>query len=308
MITVVIANYPIEYYDRPDERMLDLRPFGIDCIPSLGFSTFRKRHRGTVFHVHPGCIEICLCLKGKLMFESEDQEFDFLPSTVFVSGPDQPHRMRNNPRGLTVMSVLVAHPRGRKTILELPRDESDRLLDALSRFPRRLFAATSRLKSAFSRLFSLYDAKVPDKRILTLEMRCAVLELLLAVIEASAKDPLKFPTRLKSIADRMRAEPGKDYPVSDIAREIGLSEARVTETFKRITGLPPHAWLIECRLHAAQEMLAVSNDSIASISDKLGFSSPQHFAGAFLKSVGLTPRDWRKRSRKRKHANVISKG
>lgn len=304
----MIVKEPILYYDRPDQRMLDLRPYGIDCIPLLSCSTFRERRRGTVYHVHPGCTEICLCLKGRLMFESNGREFAFLPGTIFVSSPRQPHRMRNNPKGLMVMSILFANSPSGKRILDLPKAESDRIRKALSHFPQRLFSSTNRVKGAFSRLFALYDGKTKDKVLHRLEMRCAALELLLAVIEASGRAPLKFPERFKDVAERMSKHPGKDYPLSEIASDVGLPEFKITEIFKRVTGLPPHAWLIECRIQEAQRILSGTDDSIAAISSKLGFSSPQHFAGAFLKSVGLTPRDWRKRSRKRKHTNGIPKG
>lgn len=298
----MIVKDPILYYDRPGQRMLDLRPCGIGCIPLLSCSTFRERRRGTVYHIHPGCTEICLCLKGRLMFESDGQEFNFLPGTIFVSSPKQPHRMRNNPKGLMVMSILFAHPKKGERILDLPKAESDKLCRALLRLPRRLFSSTDRVKNAFTRLFALYDANGRDKILQRIEMRCAALDLLLAVAEASARAPSKFPEKFKTVADRMSKHPGKDYPLSKIASDVGLPEFKVTEIFKRVTGLPPHAWLIECRIQEAQRILAKTNDSIAAISDKLGFSSPQHFAGTFLKSAGLSPRDWRKRSRKRKHA------
>ena len=294
----MIVKDPIIYYDRPTQRMLDLRPHGIDCIPLLSYSTFRERRRGTVYHVHPGCTEICLCLKGKLMFESQGREFNFLPGTIFVSSPLQPHRMRNNPKGLTVMSILFAHPRSGKRILDLPKSESDKLRKALLHSPQRLFASTNRVKAAFSRLFVLYDGKADDKILHRLEMRCAALELLLAVVEASGRAPQTFPAKFKTVAERMSRHPGKDYPLSEIADEVGLPAFKITEIFKQVTGLPPHAWLIECRIQEAQKILARTNDPIAVVSDRLGFSSPQHFAGAFLKSVGLTPRDWRKRSRR----------
>lgn len=288
--------------------MLDLRPYGIDCIPLLSYSTFRERRRGTVYHIHPGCTEICLCLKGRLLFESDGQEFNFLPGTIFVSSPRQPHRMRNNPKGLMVMSILFAHPKKGERILDLPKPESNKLCKDIPHLPQRLFSSTDRVKNAFSRLFALFDEDTNDKVLHRLEMRCATLELLLAVVEASGRAPLKFPEKFRAVADRMSKHPGKDYPLSEIASDVGMPEFKVTEIFKRVTGLPPHAWLIECRIQEAQRILSETNDSIAAISDKLGFSSPQHFAGAFQKSVGLTPRDWRKRSRKRKHTNEIPKG
>jgi len=292
----MILKEPIVYHDRPDQRLLDLRPLGLDCFPLLCYSIFHERRRGTVYHIHPGCTEFCLCLKGRLVFESEGKEFNFLPGTVFVSAPDQPHRMRNNPKGLKLMSILFAHPSSGSGFLGLSHLESKQLLLRIRRLPQRLFSSTERVRNAFKRLFSLYDDKDANKVMRKIEMRCAALELLLAIVEASQHVVPRFPAKFKTLVDRMQRQPGENYPICELAKEVGLTVPQVTEIFKRSTGLPPHAWLIECRIRAAQELLAATNDSITAISDTLGFSSPQHFAGSFLKSVGLTPNAWRKRS------------
>ena len=82
MVKMAKVVDPIVYEDGIERRSLDLRPDGIACIPFLGLSNFQSVRTGTQEHVHPGCVEISLCLRGNLMFESFGMEYPFLPSPV----------------------------------------------------------------------------------------------------------------------------------------------------------------------------------------------------------------------------------
>lgn len=83
------------------------------------------------------------------------------------------------------------------------------------------------------------------------------------------------------------------------ADELGLSLSSFSETFKRTTGLPPHAYLVSCRIRRAQELLARGTSSLKAISDSLGFSSTQHFATTFRSLTGLPPSRVAKRPARR---------
>ena len=88
---------------------------------------------------------------------------------------------------------------------------------------------------------------------------------------------------------RMREHPDKDYAIESLSEETGLSLSALSETFKRAAGLPPHAYLIDCRIRKAQELLASGKHSIKAISDMLRFSSTQHFATTYKKITGASP-------------------
>ena len=83
------ANDPNVYLDGKERRSLDLRPYGVACIPLLGLSNFQMARTGTEEHVHEGCVEISLCLRGNLAFESDGIEYPFLswPSPMRSKGP-----------------------------------------------------------------------------------------------------------------------------------------------------------------------------------------------------------------------------
>ena len=284
----VMTADPIVYQDRPGRRVLDLRPLGADCIPVLGLSDFKMIHPGTDYHIHPGCVEICLCVRGNLAFETEDRAYPFLPGSVFVSTEREPHRMRHNPKGLMLYRLLFAVPRPGGRILGLTRTESEWIARSLTHLPKRLFKSTKRVNAAFAALFAIYDSEhLTAAR--TAKTKSAALDLLIAVIEAARLLPPKAPSVIADVMRRMREHPDREYPIPTLAAETSMSPSRFSETFKRAAGLPPHAYLLACRIDAAKKMLADGKTSVRTAAVLLRFTSTQHFSTVFKRIVGTTP-------------------
>ena len=265
------------------------------CIPVLGLSNFQSVRTGTEEHVHPGCVEVSLCVRGNLMFESFGVCYPFLPGTVFVSQPTEPHRMRHNPKGLMLYRILFKVPGEGEDVLGLPPDESRWIVRQMTHFPLRLFPATARVKSAFERLFEVYDTAGRRSTARRLKMRSAALELLLALVEAPqapASPKGRRNPRVDALVARMQSAPEQDYPLEAMAREAALSTVALNEAFKRATGLPPHAFLLDCRLKKGCELLR-AGESVGAVATRLGFSSSRHFATALKRATGRSPRDLR---------------
>ncbi|MBR2837558.1 MAG: helix-turn-helix transcriptional regulator [Kiritimatiellae bacterium] len=283
---------PIVYEEGRERRTLDLRPDGVGCIPLLRLSNFQSIRTGPEEHVHPGCVEVSLCRRGNLVFESMGESYPFLPGMVFVSQPSEPHRLRHNPKGLMLYCILFRIPAAGESILGLAPDESQWLVRELTHFPVRLFPATERVKRAFERLFEAYDTAGRRSAARRLKVKTAALELLLSLVEAPhapASPKGKHNPKVSAVADEMRRHPEADYPLDEIARRTALSAVAFNDAFKRATGLPPHAFLLDLRVKAAAKDLSGTSDSVAAIARRYGFASPQHFATAFKRIMGVSP-------------------
>ena len=288
-----IEEDPNVYEDGVERRTLDLRPEGVACIPLLGLSNFQSVRIGTEEHVHPECVEISLCLRGNLMFESMGSAYPFLPGMVFVSQPHEPHRMRSNPKGLMLNRILFRIPRGDESVLDLPPAESRWLVRELTHFPVRLFPATDRVKAAFARMFEVYDAAGRRSASRRLKMKAAALELLVALVEAPyapATPKGKRNAKVDALVEEMRRSPEAEYPLETLAKRAALSTVAFNDAFKRATGLPPHAFLLDLRVKAAARDLQIADASVAEVAKRYGFSSPQHFATTFKRIMGVSPR------------------
>jgi len=285
---------PFKYIDTPERRVLDLAPDGLACIPVLGSSHYKNARPSTVEHIHPGCLEVSFCQRGSLVFESAGACFPFMPGSVFVSQPDEWHRLRTNPKGLVMYWLFFRFPKKGARLLGLPADESAWLEQALRAFPHRLFEGTERVRQAFQRFFRLYDTLPRGTAQRRLALRETCLELLLALIEAG-EQRVRLPSRsrIAPIIKAMQKHPERDYPTDDLTRQSALSPCVLATLFKQTTGLPPHAFLLACRIQRAKDDLRSSDASITQIATALGFASAQHLAMHFKRETGVTPTAWR---------------
>lgn len=283
---------PIFYESRNGWRIADLRKHGVDSIPLIAFRNFHAVRPGASFHVHPGHVEVCLCLRGRMQYEAEDSVYTLMPGSVFLSRPGEPHRRCENPKGARFYRLLFAIPPKGGSILGLTAAESAKIVHALLRRSRRLFCATERLKTAFVRLMTLCDARRKNGVLHRLEMKNAALELLLALVEATTRTPLavsRSSAKVRDIARRIAEHPEDECPVAAWAAEASLSSFSFTEAFKRETGYTPRAYLIDQRVRRAYDDLAHRGLRIAAVADKWRFPSPQHFATVFKRVLGITP-------------------
>lgn len=82
-----------------------------------------------------------------------------------------------------------------------------------------------------------------------------------------------------------------------LAEMFGVSQRRLISAFQSCLGVSVGDYIRNERMKKAQEFLVNTTLNLADISDALGFSSPANFATAFKAHCGLTPREYRNRSR-----------
>ena len=287
---------PVEYCDTPELRRISLEPDGILCLPLVGFDFFKRPQDFSPLHVHEECLEISLCLRGDLEFELEGQVYPFRPDTVFVSRPDEEHRMRRYPRSMSKYWMLFRIPKGDFPFLALRSDEAKWLRREMLGLPRSFVDVNHRVRAAFQRLFQVYDSAhrgTAQRRFL---VRNAVCSLFIALVETAKMPDRVLPAaRLTKIVEDIRSAPERDWPVEELARRAELSPTSLLHRFKRLTGFPPHAFVLSCRIEKAKQELARGELPVATIADNLGFPSAQHFATIFRRIVGATPSEWRVR-------------
>ena len=282
-----------DYMDTPERRVLSLEPDGILCMPVIGFDCYRKKWQEASLHVHDECLEISLCLRGDLTLESNGKIYPFKPGVMFATGPEDVHRIRSYPKGMSKYWFLFRIPKDGFPLLNLPSKEAASLTDALMSIVNRPFAGTDEVKRLFKKLFRLCDTLPPGTSERSLRLRSVVLALLLAVVDAaSATSYDRAEVRLCRLVEEMRKHPERAYPLDRISESLGFSPSNLLVRFKRLTGLPPHAFLLQCRIDRAKTMLA-EGVSVGPVAHQLGFSSSQHFSSQFKAATGFSPTGWR---------------
>jgi AraC-like DNA-binding protein/mannose-6-phosphate isomerase-like protein (cupin superfamily) len=90
---------------------------------------------------------------------------------------------------------------------------------------------------------------------------------------------------------------GSVIQVREAARICGMSESHFMSFFKRVTGLSFIKYLNHYRVECSQALLANTDESMASISQEMGFCDQSYFGAVFHRLVGMTPAAYRRRFR-----------
>jgi len=85
----------------------------------------------------------------------------------------------------------------------------------------------------------------------------------------------------------------EDYQIETLARECHLSTARFSALFKQQLGVSPMLWRDQLRIREARQLLLRSADSIARVSEAVGYGDQLHFSRRFKQLVGISPRQYR---------------
>lgn len=97
------------------------------------------------------------------------------------------------------------------------------------------------------------------------------------------------PVQLRRVMDHIEAQLGDDLGLAQLAGLAGMSTHHFGQAFRLTTGIPPHRYVIDRRVHRAKELLLGSDRSIAEIAVAVGFSSQSHMTLNFRKLLGITP-------------------
>ena len=101
----------------------------------------------------------------------------------------------------------------------------------------------------------------------------------------------------RALADTRRyMEEHLDEPltISALSRRACLSATIFKAGFRRLYGLPVHAWLRQRRMERAAELLRSSSLSVLGVAQSVGYSSASQFTAAFRRQYGVTPIRYRK--------------
>lgn len=94
--------------------------------------------------------------------------------------------------------------------------------------------------------------------------------------------------RLCHARDILLAQLQNPPSLQELSRLVGLNEFKLKNGFKQLFDNTVYGYLQEHRMEHAKRMV-IEGQQVSVIADSLGFSSIQHFSGAFRKRFGVSP-------------------
>ncbi len=100
---------------------------------------------------------------------------------------------------------------------------------------------------------------------------------------------------LQEVQRWVAANPAADHAVPRLAARAGLSPRHFARLFRHEVGMTPAAWTEASRITAARRLLEAGREPPKQVAAHCGFADADTLRRAFVRQLGVTPADYRKR-------------
>ncbi|MFK4511266.1 GlxA family transcriptional regulator [Bradyrhizobium daqingense] len=100
---------------------------------------------------------------------------------------------------------------------------------------------------------------------------------------------------LQELQRWVAANPGLDHSVASLAKRMDISARHFARLFRAEVGITPATWVEEARVNAARRLLELGNEPPKQVALHCGFADADTLRRAFVRHVGVTPAEYRKR-------------
>lgn len=235
---------------------------------------------------------------GRIFCNSEDSDFELNRNELFLIPPHTPHTyFTKNDEKATVIIVCF---KSKSTILSILKGAHYIEADIKDLIKKIFKEAKETFVFPFNEKLTLnQNPRLGSQQLIENYIEEVLIKLIQSVTyDNQAIQVVADPASLKnSIVDDI-IKLLKDHIYSkitldDICKTMLYSKTFLNLTFKEITGSTIMQYYQKLKVKEAKRLLD-KNKSIAEISDKLNYESPQYFSKIFKKYTGKTPSEYTK--------------
>ncbi|MGM9481272.1 AraC family transcriptional regulator [Roseateles sp. NT4] len=136
-----------------------------------------------------------------------------------------------------------------------------------------------------ARFRELFDAATTAG---ALRSDAALLSLVARLLKPVPQERPALVAGVTAARERMDDAPDLTPTLQALAADAGLSRYQFLRAFTRLTGLPPHAYLLQRRVQHARGLVR-EGMALADVAAASGFADQSHMTRCFVRSFGLTP-------------------
>lgn len=267
----------------------------VEGMRQLGWSRFDVATQGSLPpHHHPDCYEICYIAHGHVSWQAGGQVYDLRSGDLYLTWPDEIHAGTDNTIQPSEIYWAIFHVPHRGSLARLPRGETRRIRQALSRLPSRSAPAAPSVSRHFETLIHCHRDRPPHAALAARAAFHLLLHHVLQDLSTPAHRLQPSSERIQRSIQFMENNLGEAKLLQEAARVAKLKPTQFRALFRRETGSSPSEFLAHQRTQAAKRLLRDASLSITDIAFRLGYSSSQHFATQFRRRTSLTPTAYRR--------------
>ncbi|MBR2846880.1 MAG: helix-turn-helix domain-containing protein [Clostridia bacterium] len=256
-----------------------------------------------LLHYHD-CGELVFCIGGHGITNIDKTCLKLKRNDLFVISGKQTHTMSdfNNFEAYRVlfdMSLLDALPEKTKNTLGF----TSLFLISDSGYVNYNYRCcismtghyTDRLSLLMQELLFEYETSETSDEIYIRTLFCSICMLIIKCFESKPRKQAKtFFT--KGIAELVK-HLNESINISEVAHTLGISESYFRKVFTEQAGVSPAQFIADIRLRRAKSLLSCTDKPITEIAFSCGFYDSSHLTRVFKKYEGITPKEYRKRTR-----------
>ena len=128
---------------------------------------------------------------------------------------------------------------------------------------------------------------------LGLQLAATVLRVSSGAAERDRPAPTAWVARVTESVRAIESDPAASHTLESLANDAGLSPYHYLRTFKRVTGVTPHQFVLRTRLRQAAAAIGSGRSRIIDVAFDSGFGDLSNFNRAFRTELGVSPTRYR---------------
>ena len=274
---------------------------GSPILALLGQKWIQNYGNGVDYlHFH-NYLEIGYCYGGDGHMILGEEEERFYGGIVTVIPPNYPHTTNSDIGTVSRWEYLFIDVEGfMKRFLDSPV-KAEKMIQRI--YSKALFLREEEYPSISAKILKIMNI-MRDGEEFYLEEAKGVLAALLVEIarlnrpseeDRVAEETGKLTNMITRVLDFVSYHYMEDIKVEDLAKSCHISETHFRRIFTSYMKVTPLEYINTVRIQTACELLQKTDDPVADIAHKCGFTTNSTFNRNFKQIMGVTPIEWRKR-------------
>lgn len=271
-----------------NRQMLTVAQHGICGVKLLGHSINNRAILPLQSHIHTGCMELVLLVKGNQSYTVDGKTYPLSGGDLFLTFPDEEHSTGSEPQNVSEIYWIQLDFASTSSFLGLSDTAGEQLKKRLLGISQRVFWCEESLRSWFADAFWAIASQDECKREYG---RSLLVTFLYGVIQQALSVHLVLSEEMAAVVAYIRQNIREQLSLESLAEYAGLSLSRFKARFKMEIGMSPREYINQVKIKEAKSLLKQGH-SVTDTALELGFNSSNYFAVVFKKMTLFSPTEY----------------